>query len=336
MNIQINKIFKFIFSTLLILNSGCEMKRDALGADNEIRVICSKIDQSDIEKFLQMVFSDTLFTPEPEPFYFLKFTRPESYDQLKTQSQVIVAAINREQTNPGYLLMKKILNNEQFLETQSNDPIVLGKNIHAKKQLFMVINAGSLEHLFKFVEKKRNYIRKNFDNQFKERQDSFLFNNGNHNEISDSLKSQFGWSLDLPWGWDFIKKTPDSNFVWLGREMPYQWIGIGWNKGMIPDDELKVGNYLWNWPLKYYKNVQFNNYKFELKKTKYNEYPAWRATGIWETTDIMEAKGGPFRSYVFYDSKKDITYHLNYLIHYPGKNKTIFFRQADLILKSFK
>ena len=41
-------------------------------------------------------------------------------------------------------------------------------------------------------------------------------------------------------------------------------------------------------------------------------------------------------AYIFYDSKKDITYHLNYLIHYPGNNKTIFFRQADLILKSFK
>ena len=50
----------------------------------------------------------------------------------------------------------------------------------------------------------------------------------------------------------------------------------------------------------------------------------------------MEAKGGPFRSYVFYDSEQDMTYHLNYLIHYPGNNKTIFFRQADMLLKSFK
>ena len=258
MNLQINKIFKIIFPTLMILNSGCEIKRDALGADNEIRVICSKIDQSDIESFLQMVFSDTLFTPEPEPFYFLKFSRPESYEQLKTQSQVIVAAINREDSNPGYLLMRNILNSKQFYETESNDPVVLGKNIYAKKQLFMVINARSLEHLIEFVEKKRNYIRKNFDLQFKERQNYFLFNKGNRNQISDSLKSEFGWSLDLPWGWDIIKKASDSNFVWLGREMPYQWIGVGWKKGMIPDDELKVGNYLWDWPVRNYKNVQIH------------------------------------------------------------------------------
>ena len=51
---------------------------------------------------------------------------------------------------------------------------------------------------------------------------------------------------------------------------------------------------------------------------------------------IKESKGGPFRSYVFYDNKKDLTYHINYLIFNPGNSKSIFFRQADMILKTFK
>ena len=49
----------------------------------------------------------------------------------------------------------------------------------------------------------------------------------------------------------------------------------------------------------------------------YNNYTAWRATGVWETLDLVESKGGPFRSYVFYDQEKDFTYHVNYLIFYP-------------------
>ena len=52
----------------------CNRKRDALGADNEIRVICSEIDRKNIELFLRSIFNDTLYTPEPEPFYFLKFS----------------------------------------------------------------------------------------------------------------------------------------------------------------------------------------------------------------------------------------------------------------------
>mgnify|MGYP001223127576 CR=1 FL=1 len=37
-----------------------------------------------------------------------------------------------------------------------------------------------------------------------------------------------------------------------------------------------------------------------------------------------------------YDNEKDLTYHINYLIFNPGNSKSIFFRQADMILKTFK
>ena len=68
-------IIYFIF-----INFGCEFKRDSVGPDNEIRVICSKIDRDNVEHFLKMVFNDTLFTPEPEPFYAVTWAD----DQLPT------------------------------------------------------------------------------------------------------------------------------------------------------------------------------------------------------------------------------------------------------------
>ena len=40
--------------------------------------------------------------------------------------------------------------------------------------------------------------------------------------------------------------------------------------------------------------------------------------------------------YLLEENKKDLTYHINYLIFYPGNSKSIFFRQADMILKTFK
>ena len=132
-----------------------------------------------------------------------------------------------------------------------------------------------------------------------------------------------------------IKIRSDSNFVWLGKEMPFQWIGIGWADGNLVNDDLSVGEYIWTWPVKNYGYIQFNDYKFELDKMLYNDYFAWRAQGIWETINIKESKGGPFRSYVFYDQQSDKTFHLNYLIHHPGNDKSIFMRQLDLIVKSF-
>jgi len=321
---------------LLFIGNGCDTKREALGADNEIRVICSKVDRAIIKEYLSLIFIDTLFTPKPEPLYHLKFSEPETYPQLKSQSQVVVAAVNRDEDNPGHQLVKRLLSSAQFDSTLNGDPTLLGKNVHANKQLFMVINATSKEQLMMSIEKNKHQFRKYFHDQFIDRQHRFIFGEDRNKKLEDSLRSEYGWTLKIPWGWDRIKNCPDSNFVWLGKEMPFQWIGIGWVKGNLLEEELSVGEYLWKWPKENYRSIQINNYKFKLDKANYGGTFAWRAQGIWETVDLKESKGGPFQSYLFYDPINDLTYHLNYLIHHPGNDKSIFMRQMDMIIKTFR
>ena len=326
---------KIISILLFIIIFSCENKREALGADNEIRVICSRLDREIITAYLSSIFIDTLYTPEPEPYYNLKFSDPETFSQLKSQSQVIVGALKRD-NNSGHQLVKKLLPENQFESTLNGDPIILGEDVYAKKQLFMIINANSKEHLMDHVEEKRKQFRKIFNDQFIDRQNRFLFGDDRNMKLEDSLKSEYGWTIKIPWGWDRIKNRPDSNFVWLGREMPFQWIGIGWAKGNVLSNELLVGDYVWKWPKDNYKSIQINTHKFELDKISHGDTFAWRAQGVWETISLKESKGGPFRSYLFYDSLNDLTYHLNFLIHHPGDDKTIFMRQMDMIIKTFK
>ncbi len=321
---------------VLLFAISCDNKREALGADNEIRVICSEVDREIIQQYLSGIFSDTLFTPEPEPYYHLKFSDPNTYLDLRSQSQVVVAAVSREPANPGYQLVKRILSPEQFDSTQDQDPIILGKDVYATKQLFMVINANSKEQLMSTIKEKQGYIRRNFHEQFLDRQGRFIFGADRNQGLEDSLSVEFGWTLKIPWGWEMIKKQLDSNFIWLGKEMPFQWIGIGWTNGNIIEDDLSVGEYMWNWPVNHYGSIQFNEYKFKLDKTIYNNDVAWRAQGVWETIDLKEAKGGPFRSYLIYDPKQNKTFHLNCLIHHPGNDKSIFMRQLDMIVRSFR
>ena len=331
------RVYRTLLPIIIFLYTiGCDNKREALGADNEIRVICSEVDREIIQQYLSNIFIDTLYTPEPEPYYHLKFSDPITYLDLRSQSQVVVAAVSREPANPGYQLVKRILSPEQFDSTQNQDPIILGKDVYAKKQLFMIINANSSEQLMSTIKEKQGNIRRKFHEQFLDRQGRFLFGDDRNKDLEDSLSMEFGWTLKLPWGWEMIKKSPDSNFIWLGKEMPFQWIGIGWTNGNIVGDDLLVGEYIWNWPVINYGNIQFNEYKFKLDKTFYNNEVAWRAQGIWETIDLKEAKGGPFRSYLIYDSKQNKTYHLNFLIHHPGNDKSIFMRQMDMIVKSFR
>jgi len=83
------------------------------------------------------------------------------------------------------------------------------------------------------------------------------------------LSTYFGWKMKIPWGWININKNIDSNFVWLGKEMPFQWIGVSWSEGNLISqmNTLEVGEYLWSWPKIFYKNIQFNEHKFKLNET---------------------------------------------------------------------
>ena len=329
------KLIQILFFLILIffINS-CSLKRTAIGADNEIRVIRSDIDKPIIKEYLESIFTDTLYTPQPEPYYYLKYTTPSNYNRLKSQNHVIVAAIEQSNGNPGYKLIKQLLPKNQFDLMANGDPILFAKDVHSYDQLFMIINAQSKDQLFSTIENKKNFIRQQYFEQFKKRQLKYIFGDDRNNSLEDSLRTMFGWLIKIPWGWEAIKIKEENQFVWIGKEMPFQWIGISWENKNIVDEELKLGEYLWKWPTEYYGTIQFSEYKFKLDQTKLNKHNAWRATGIWETINIKDAKGGPFCSYIFYDEKHDRTYHLNYLIHHPGSDKSIFMRQLDMIVKS--
>jgi len=108
-----------LINSLIFINICCDSKRDANGSDNEIRVICSEIDKVNVERFLELIFNDTLYTPEPEPFYVLKFSNPSTYSKLKKQTNVIIAAIDRESTNSGLKLINNILEQVSMLKIQN-------------------------------------------------------------------------------------------------------------------------------------------------------------------------------------------------------------------------
>ena len=104
-------------------------------------------------------------------------------------------------------------------------------------------------------------------------------------------------------------------------------------KGVFIRKENEAANYAYQFPLNYYKNIQLNDYQFNIELVKFNEWSAWRSHGIWESLD--EARGGPFINYTWYDGITDRTYNLNMLVFIPSKDKSIFMRQLDIIAHSF-
>jgi hypothetical protein len=297
---------------------GCAGKKDSLGTDDEIRVICSKIDEPVIKDYLASVFDDTIYTPAPEPLFKLIFSRPEHYEDLKEYAQVIIAAVNRNSTNPGYRLLKKLLHEGQLNNSEEDNPVLLTRDLHAKDQVYVVINASNKEHLFNYLDKNKCLLRKHYDEQFKLRGSRFLFND-NQTQIEEKINEDYGWFLKIPWGWEVLRNDDKMNFFWMGSEYPYRWMSIKWDNGN-----------------NHYKSIRFNENRFKLDRIYFNDYKGWQCSGIWESMDSLDAKGGPFYSYIFYDHHSDRTFHINTLVHNPGKSKAVYIRQMELIAKSFR
>ena len=328
----INSLFLFLLCLLIF---GCAGKKDSLGTDDEIRVICSKIDEPVIKDYLASVFDDTIYTPAPEPLFKLIFSRPEHYDDLKEYAQVIIAAVNRNSTNPGYRLLKKLLPEGQLNNSEDDNPVLLTRDLHAKDQVYVVINASNKEHLFNYLDKNKCLLRKHYDEQFKLRGSRFLFND-NQTQIEEKINEDYGWFLKIPWGWEVLRNDDKMNFFWMGSEYPYRWMSIKWDSGNNINDELSLGKQIWNFPINHYKSIRFNENRFKLDRIYFNDYKGWQCSGIWESMDSLDAKGGPFYSYIFYDHHSDRTFHINTLVHNPGKSKAVYIRQMELIAKSFR
>ena len=328
----INSLFLFLLCLLIF---GCAGKKDSLGTDDEIRVICSKIDEPVIKDYLASVFDDTIYTPAPEPLFKLIFSRPERYEDLKEYAQVIIAAVNRNSTNPGYRLLKKLLPEGQLNNSEDDNPVLLTRDLHAKDQVYVVINASNKEHLFNYLDKNKCLLRKHYDEQFKLRGSRFLFND-NQTQIEEKIKEDYGWFLKIPWGWEVLRNDDKMNFFWMGSEYPYRWMSIKWDNGNNINDGLSLGKQIWNFPINHYKSIRFNENRFKLDRIYFNDYKGWQCSGIWESMDSLDAKGGPFYSYIFYDHHSDRTFHINTLVHNPGKSKAVYIRQMELIAKSFR
>ena len=314
----------------------CSGKREALGPDNEIRIICSGSDEKYLKEVLHIVFDDTLYTPEPEPYYYLKFSRPDKYSKLKNQAYLIIAALNHDLENEGSQLINKILPNDQYFINENQQPIYLTKDTYSRNQILMIINGLNIDHVKKSIIEKKEFIKKQFLEQHQLRQEKYILGDNDQNKIKDMITAKNDWSFSIPWGWEVIVNSSDSGFVWIGKEMPFQWMSVSWDSGSYIDNELIAGSYIWNMPEKNYKNVRFNNYKFNLKKTKFINHDAWLIEGLWETINDVESKGGPFRSYLFYDKIKNQTYHINMLIFHPGNNKSLYIRQMDMMARTFR
>ena len=319
---------------LTIILVQCDTKREAIGAANEITVIVDNHDKTAIINILSEIFTDTIYTPIPEPFYNLNVASPAAFSELKRHTNLVIGSLGAEKFNPGVKLVTDLLGADRFEQTITGDyHLIFTRDQFARDQLFMILSAENEADLHSALLDKKEFIKSSFDDLFALRQKRFLFGSDKQTSLENDLVEKYDWGMIIPWGWQLIKEDSANQFVWFGQEYPYRWISIHWEAGLQVPDSINASEYTKNFPATFYSDIKLNDYMYRIGQVTFNNWTAWKASGLWESQS--DVKGGPFLSYTFYDGITDRTYHINMLTYYPGGDKSMFMRQLDLIAHTF-
>lgn len=333
MNFKDQKMIKrnfILFFTIMAIMS-CDYKRDAIGGNDDIVVLAAKEDREKIRSLLSTIFNETILTPSPESFYNIKFADPESFSALKTQTNLIVASIGNYELNPGTKLAKELLGQNAFNNTLNGVPVILSKDQFAKNQLFMILSGSNSEQIEDYLVLNNEFIRNQFDENFFKKQSQYFLENERQEELEQDLKIKYDWSMKIPWGWELIKNDSEKSFFWIGHELPFRWIAVHWRDGNFFSEE-DVLKYVKEYPQMYFESIRYNKEYINVEFKDFNSESSYEVSGLWESID--DAKGGPFKGYVFYDYKNDRTFYISYLVFNPGGKKAFYLRQLEMIAKT--
>ncbi len=303
------------------------------GADDELIVLTAVEDRSAARSILTRIFSDTLFTPAPEPYYKAKLVKPEEMESVRHHPNIIAISINDDLTNPGTRLVKSMLPKETYASSKNGNPFILTKEPYSKMQTMLVINGSSTESILSAVEKYGNNIYNQFEDQFSKRQSRFMFKKARKKDLEKEVLEKHGFSLMIPWGFTVVQDSAELNIFWIGKEEPFRWLVFHWQDGMAIENIADAERFSRAIPNRIFEHIHYIDYKFDIHPTMFNEWSGWRITGLWES--LEESQGGPFIAYTFYDGVTDRTYYIHALIYYPGDDKYLLLRQLDIIAKTF-
>ncbi len=303
------------------------------GADDELMVLTAVEDRTEALKILTKIFSDTLFTPSPEPYYKTKFIKPEDMEKVRHHPNLIAISINDDLTNPATRLVKQMLPNKTYITSKNSNPFILTHEPYSSLQTMLVINGSSIDTIIAAAKIHGQKIYEKFEQQFVDRQSRFLFKRARKEEMEQNVLKKHGFSLQIPWGFTIVQDSVETSTYWIGREEPFRWLVVHWKEGMVIKDIKDAERFSREIPQKIYGHIKYIDYKFKIKPTMFNDWSGWRITGLWES--LEEAQGGPFIAYTFYDGISDRTYYIHVLIYNPGGDKYLLLRQLDIIANTF-
>ncbi len=328
-------IYTLLFLVLLGF-VGCDHKPAIIGQDNNLIIVSSPEDKTLLEPLLNDVFGKQLMTPAPEPYFEIKWVKPEDFEPYRKYANIVVASLLTPFDSTGDVLARHIIGAERIADIKTGgNPIFVASDFLARGQMFMGLVASDAIHAKAEIDRLGPWIYDQFDQQMRIRQQKFVYRHSPQRDLIAEFEGKYDFSLRIQRDYLKIREKPDSNFVWLGKGLPYRWIGIHW----VDDADSIVITRENAWQRndfmadELFGDIYLDSLDRSIELGVENDHEIMILRGVWAHKE--QTAGGPFFTYVFRDREQNRIYYVMGLVFNPGRSKILLIKRQEVIVRSF-
>ena len=331
-------MFRKISGCIIVLTcltmSMCGYRQKGIGASDTIYVFSDEETRQIVGSAIDTTFSFGYRSPEFIKFFKTVWKHFDSFpDIARFKNLIIVADLNK--IDLGVKIAKGILPPEKYhLAEQDSIFIYAIDDVWVDGQMVVVIAGKDLKRMNQNILEQKGWLYEKFNQKFEQTEKADIYSKGEQKKMSRTLCEKYQWTLRIQHDYVIIRESNLRKFVWIGRGYPYRWLSVSWENGIKTEWLTANGLFEKRQQIgKYYQDTETDKRFLGTYFTQFGEWNALRMSGLWYRT--KEAKGGPFVTYAFYDSKTDRTFVIDIVLFDPGANSSILLRQVEIIAETF-
>ncbi len=320
---------KSIIIIISLFCSACSYLPEPIGKENEIIIISSPEDKPHVERIMGNLFSQIIYTPQPESEFSIIFKDPWELGTVNKYGNILIASLDFPEDSTGDYLMKRFTKNHE-----KKQPLYILENLYANNQIVCGIHTLDAISMENEINNNGDWILKEFRNSVESRMTHNIYKHGTNDSLSNMMFDYFGYKLDLQPDYKIIKADSIKPFLWIGRGYPYRWITV---------HRSKKDNYLQKKTAWDQLSVEFTDLMPSIKISEHykstenykaSESKLYTMRGIYEHEE--SSSGGPFFVYIFETETVKEVILVSGFVNYPGHEKILLLKQLEIIANTFQ
>ncbi|GEM_PF-2201600 len=343
---------------------GCEQsKKFAVGDRNQLILFADDANWLRYGETLTRIFEREVHTPQLE-YIFRILRRPLDRWEFFTRFYHILLCAPLDEDSPTGEQVRAMLNDDverricsenRALALVQDDPYAVGQRI-------IIITADTDQNLRAYLDRAGEHLFTLAEEHLNRLTERLIYREERY-ALEDSLYTDYGFTVRIPWGFRTNFSRSDENFIRMIKYQVERWFFAYW----IPAEEIDRRGMNWletlaevgrrlerdevpDLDLVDFLGQQAMNLRDDICRRFYdgdivardrttatireiNGRWAVRLYGIWEN-EVLVA-GGPLVAYCFYDPATSRVFWLDGAVFAPNQKKEGQLRQMDVMLNTF-